>query len=264
MRSNSLSEDKCILRGIEVSKHFGGVRAVQNLNFALHEGEILGLIGPNGSGKTTLFNVISGIYPPTNGQVFFKGESIENLMSHEVASLGISRTFQNVRLFKRLSVLMNVKVGAHLKVRSGLASTLIRSPGFRHAEREANERARRWLEFVGMDHRSDELAQNLPFGEQKLLELARALAGDPMALLLDEPAAGLNPHETERLAEVITQLRDMEYPIFIVEHNMHLVMSICDFVVAINFGKKIAEGSPVEIQDNRAVQEAYLGSDWKM
>jgi branched-chain amino acid transport system permease protein len=251
---------KVILQGVGVTKHFGGVQALQSLDFELHQGEILGLIGPNGSGKTTLFNVISGIFPATSGNVIFADKPTDGLPAHTFATRGLQRTFQNVRLFKRLSVLTNVKIGAHVRVKANVFHTLARTPAFRCLEREAEEAAYYWLTFVGLEHRADELARNLPYGEQKLLEMARALAGNPKVLLLDEPAAGLNANEVKALANVIRRIREMGITVFVVEHNMRLIMDICDRVIVINFGGKVTEGTPAQIQQNPAVQEAYLGT----
>lgn len=251
---------KVVLRGIKVTKNFGGVQALKSLDFELYEGEILGLIGPNGSGKTTLFNVISGILPPTSGEVFFDGKPIHNLPAHVVAMGGLHRTFQNVRLFRRLSVLTNVKIGAHADIKASLFSTLTRSSEFRHLELEAEERARYWLDFVGLHHRANELACTLPYGEQKLLEIARALASNPKVLLLDEPAAGLNPNEVVTLANVIRRIREMGITVFVVEHNMRLIMDICDRIMVIHFGEKVTEGTPAQIRGDPAVQRVYLGT----
>ncbi len=251
---------KVLLKGTRVTKDFGGVRALNSLDFALFEGEILGLIGPNGSGKTTLFNVISGIFPPTSGEVFLEEYSLNKMPPYKIASLGLQRTFQNVRLFKRLTVLMNVKIGAHKSAKTGLLAMMFRTPSFRKIERETEEKARRWLTFVGLEDRAYEIARNLPYGEQKLLEMARALASAPNVLLLDEPAAGLNPNEVVALSDVIRRISEMGITIFVVEHNMRLIMDICDRIIVVNFGQEVAEGTPAEIQMNPAVQGAYLGT----
>ncbi len=249
-----------VLRGAAVTKTFGGVKALQSLDFEVREGEILGLIGPNGSGKTTLFNTISGIFPPTSGQVFFDGELISGLTPHEIASRGLQRTFQNVRLFKRLTAGANVRIGGHLTVQSGLGSVMVRSSALKESETRASEDARKWLDFVGLSHRADEQARSLPYGEQKLLEMARALAANPKVLLLDEPAAGLNTSEVVSLAGVIRRIRDLGVTLFVVEHNMRLIMDVCDRIIVINFGQEVAEGTPVDIRRNPAVQDAYLGT----
>ncbi len=253
-------EKKLLIRGTRVSKNFGGVRALQSLDFELFVGEILGLIGPNGSGKTTLFNVISGIYPATSGEILLENRRINNLPSHQIVRQGLQRTFQNVRLFKRLPVLTNVMIGAHVNAAMSMLPTMARSGGFRAREKEVKEQAMYWLSFVGIQHRAKEQARNLPYGEQKLLEIARALASNPKVLLLDEPAAGLNPSEVEALAAVVRKIRAMGITVFVVEHNMRLMMDICDRIIVINFGQKVAEGSPSEIQMNPDVQSAYLGT----
>lgn len=249
-----------IMCGKSVTKTFGGVKALQSLDFELREGEILGLIGPNGSGKTTLFNAITGIFSPTSGEVFYSDESITGLCPSKIASKGIQRTFQNVRLFQRLTAGANIRIGGHLTVHTGLGSVLARSKDLIEKENKANEDARNCLDFVGLGHRSFEEACSLPYGEQKLLEMARALAANPKVLLLDEPAAGLNPTEVVSLAKVIRNIRKQGVTLFVVEHNMRFMMNVCDRIIVINFGKKVAEGTPCEIQKDPAVQEAYLGT----
>jgi branched-chain amino acid transport system ATP-binding protein len=260
VEGNEINKKKVLMRGINIDKNFGGVCALQSLDFELYEGEILGLIGPNGSGKTTLFNVISGIFPPTKGEVRLFDVAITKLPPYVIASHKLQRTFQNVRLFKRLSVLMNVKIGAHLSVKMNLFNTMARSRKFRELEKIAEENAHFWISFVGLEHRVNELAKNLPYGEQKLLEIARSLVSDPLVLLLDEPAAGLNSKEVESLATVIRRVRDMGVTVFLVEHNMRLIMDICDRIIVINFGQTVAEGTPMDIKMNPAVQKAYLGA----
>jgi branched-chain amino acid transport system ATP-binding protein len=256
----TVSSSEVVLQGLGVTKHFGGVQALHALDFELHEGEILGLIGPNGSGKTTLFNVITGILSSTSGDVVFRGTSLTGLSSHTIASYGIQRTFQNLRLFKRLSVLTNVMIGAHLHTRASLPATFARARSFRSAEREAGDSAHRHLAFVGLEQYASESARNLPYGQQKMLEIARALAANPEILLLDEPAAGLNSSEIGALADMIRRIRDEGITVFVVEHNMRLIMNICDRIIVINFGEKIAEGTPNCVQRDPVVQEAYLGT----
>jgi branched-chain amino acid transport system ATP-binding protein len=257
---NGNRKDRAILVGNAVTKHFDGVQALTALDFDLWEGEILGLIGPNGSGKTTLFNVVSGILQPTSGDVLLEDVSVVGMSPHSIAQRGLQRTFQNLRLFERLSVLTNVAIGAHLRARAGLHLTLVRSASFRRLEERTKKEARDWLAFVGLDQDYQEIAQSLPYGKQKLLEIARALAARPRLLLLDEPAAGLNATEVHALARVIDDIREIGVTVFVVEHNMRLIMDICDRIIVINFGQKVAEGTPGEVQKNRAVQEAYLGT----
>ena len=239
-----------------LSKHFGGVRAVDELNLTVEQGKIFGLIGPNGSGKSTTVNLICGVFPATAGAIRFEGKDITRAPSHRIVTAGIARSFQNIRLFGDLTVWQNLWVAQNsTEARSG--NPLGRWFGGSRAGRHKTEEL---LEFSGLAHRSNELARNLAFGEQRRLEMARALAAKPKLLLLDEPAAGMNVEEVGQLAERIRELRDMGRTILLVEHVMDLVMGVTDRIAVLNFGKKIAEGTPQEIQDTPAVREAYLGA----
>jgi branched-chain amino acid transport system ATP-binding protein len=249
------------LRVENLQKSFGGVRALQGLSFNVAPGTIKAIIGPNGAGKTTLFNVISGIFPPNDGSIALDGVSIDGRKSREVARLGVSRTFQNVEIFGRMTVLENVMVGRHIQSRAGIISTGLRLFRMRQEERQIRESAMEYLQFVGLENRAMELAGNLPLGEQKLLEVARALATDPKILLLDEPAGGLNTRETEGLAALIHRILVCDITVVLVEHDMNLVMDISDEILVMNFGEKIAEGKPKEIKDDPLVIKAYLGEE---
>jgi branched-chain amino acid transport system ATP-binding protein len=244
-----------------VTLRFGGLTALDDVSFHIDQGEILGLIGPNGAGKTTCFNVTTGVYKPTIGEVRFQGQSLAGLKRHQITRLGIARTFQNIRLFKVMTALENVLVGTDARHETGLLSALFRMPRHRREELEGHERALELLRFMGMENQADELAANLSYGHQRRLEIARAMATNPTLLCLDEPAAGFNPAEKKNLMELIRRIRDQGYTVLLIEHDMRLVMGVTDRIVVLEFGRKIAEGLPAEIRDNPAVVAAYLGVD---
>ncbi len=240
---------------------FGGLTALDDVSFDIKEGEILGLIGPNGAGKTTCFNAVTGVYPPTSGDIRFQSRSIAGYKRHKITQLGIARTFQNIRLFKAMTALENVLVGTDAQHKTGMISALFRLPRHRNEESEGNDRAMELLKFMGLHRKADELAANLSYGDQRRLEIARAMATNPKLLCLDEPAAGFNPGEKRVLMDLIKQVRDQGYTVLLIEHDMKLVMGVTDRIVVLEFGKKIAEGTPAEIRDNPAVIAAYLGVD---
>jgi len=244
-----------------VTKAFAGLVALDDISFAVDAGTVHGVIGPNGAGKTTLFNVITAVFSPSGGQVLFEGQPVTGLPAHRVARLGVARTFQNVRLFGDQTVLENVIIGTYRHTRAGLLGGTLRLPGAVAEQVRARKEAMECLGFVGLAGLADRAAEFLPFGQQRLLEFARALALRPKLLLLDEPAAGLNDSETEQLARLIRLLPDRGITVLLVEHNMELMMSVADRIVVLNYGIKIAEGSPEEIQDDREVVAAYLGAE---
>jgi len=254
-----MSEEILIVENLQ--KSFGGIRAIDALSFGISRGQVKSIIGPNGAGKTTLFNLITGIYLPSDGFLRFNGQVLNGLKPYRIAALGISRTFQNLQLFGNMTVLENVMVGRHSLTSAGLLSTGLRLSRMRREEKEIREKALEELSFMDLETKAELEAVSLPLGEQKLLEIARALATSPRLLLLDEPAAGLNIRETEKLSQTILKIRDRGITIILVEHDMSLVMEISDEILVLNYGSKIAEGPPREIQQNREVIAAYLGEE---
>ena len=245
----------------DLTLRFGGLTALDGVSFDIREGEILGLIGPNGAGKTTCFNAITGVYRPTSGDILFQGTSLAGRKRFQITKMGIARTFQNIRLFKAMTALENVMVGADAQHSTGIMSALFRLPKHRREEQEGQDRAMELLRFMGIQRHADELAANLSYGDQRRLEIARAMATNPKLICLDEPAAGFNPAEKVKLMELIRRVRDQGYTVLLIEHDMKLVMGVTDRIVVLEFGRKIAEGSPAEIRDNPAVIAAYLGVD---
>ena len=244
----------------ELTKHFGGLTAVRNFDLIVREKELAGLIGPNGAGKTTVFNMITGIYVPSAGSIKFDGIELNNMPPYDITHLGIARTFQNVRLFQNLTVLDNVRIAYHAHAGYGLPDSIMRTPHFGHKEKELTERAQDFLAVFNLQDRQGAIAKNLPYGEQRRLEIARALAAEPKLLLLDEPAAGMNPRESVVLMDLILFIREhFNLTILLIEHQMRVVMGICERITVMDFGEVIARGTPSEIQSNARVIEAYLG-----
>ncbi len=251
-----------ILECKNVTKTFGGLTAVGNVSFEVEKNSIFGLIGPNGAGKTTIFNLITGIYKISEGEINFESKSVDNLQPYEIARCGITRTFQNIRLFKKLTTYENILTACHENGTYGILDTMLRNSKYRKQEKNLQEKAKELMGILGLSNQKDIMASNLPYGMQRRLEIARALALNPRLLLLDEPAAGMNPDETMKLMSLIKEIRDnFHLSVVVIEHHMDLIMGVCDRIMVLNFGQKLAEGTAQEIQENPKVREAYLGEE---